>query len=354
MTPRLSQWRSSERFFEWQGHRMFFRDEGNGPAVLLLHGYPTGSFDWRAIWPLLGQHRRLIAPDFLGLGFSDKPRHHDYSLPSHARTIDALLAWLGVAKVHVVAHDLGVRVAQEMLAQRETERGLALFESLVLLNGAMCPQAYRPRPIQRLLATPLGAWLGPRIPRFAFDGSIRKLFGKQAQASPALLDEFWALVVHGGGRRVTHAVGAFWQPHLAMSERLVGALLRSQVPLRVINGSADPNSGSHMVNQWLTLAPLTDVIRLESVGHWPHIEVAQLTAAAIVEFWSSLRLAGLPGQAQGTRVEASQGEPQLMGAVSSLQSGGQSVARRVESERRTTGTCVHSVAALGEPKGGAG
>ena len=318
MTPRLSQWRSSERFFEWQGHRVFFRDEGSGPAVLLLHGYPTGSFDWHAVWPLLGQHHRLIAPDFLGLGFSDKPPHHDYSLPSHARTIDALLASLGVAQVHVVAHDLGLRVAQEMLAQRETERGLAQFESLVLLNGAMCPQAYRPRPIQRLLATPLGAFLGPRIPRFAFDDAIRELFGKQTQPSPALLDEFWALVVHGGGRRVTHAVGAFWQPHLAMHQRLIGALLRSQAPLRVINGSADPNSGSHMVNQWLTLAPRTDVVRFGGVGHWPHIEVAQLTAAAIVEFWSSLQRIGLRGQARATRVEAVQGETCSMGTVASL------------------------------------
>lgn len=295
MTPRLCQWLSSGTFFECNGHRVFFRDQGSGPAVLMLHGYPTGSFDWHVIWRQLGEDHRLIAPDFLGMGFSDKPRHHDYSLSGHARTIDALLTWLGVAQVHVVAHDLGVRVAQEMLAQRESHRGLAAFDSLVLLNGAMCPQAYRPRPIQRLLATPIGAWLGPRIPRFAFENAIRELFGKHTQPPPVLIDEFWALLEHGGGRRVTHAVGTFWRTNRSIQERLVGALLRSKVALRLINGSDDPNSGSHMVDQWLTLAPQTDVVRFDTVGHWPHIEVPQLTAAAIVEFWAAVRRNGLRG-----------------------------------------------------------
>ncbi len=288
MSPRLLAWRSRGQFFEAQDHRVFFRDDGAGPAVLLLHGYPTGSFDWHAIWPLLEPGHRLIAPDFLGLGFSDKPLQHPYTLSSHACAVDALLQARGVAAVHVVAHDLGVRVAQEMLARRETEPGLARVSSLVLLNGAMCPEAYRPRPVQRLLATRLGAWLGPRVPRVAFDAAMRALFGPQTPPPRPLLDEFWALVNHGRGRRVVHAVGGFWQPHLAMRDRLVAALLRSRAPLRVINGSRDPNSGGHMVDRWLALAPTTDLVRLGHVGHWPQIEAAEVTAASILEFWRSL------------------------------------------------------------------
>lgn len=309
MTPRLADWRSHGKVFDVQGQRVFFRDEGQGPAVLLLHGYPTGSFDWHAIWPLLLRQHRLIAPDFHGLGFSDKPQHHAYTLPNHARMIDALLAGLGVKRVHVVAHDLGVRVAQEMLAQRETERDLATFESLVLLNGALCPEAYRPRLIQRLLVTPLGAWLGPRIPRVAFDRAIRELFGKCTQPSSTLLSEFWALVEHGNGRQVVHRAGSFWQPHLAMRDRLVGALLRSQVPLRLINGCADPNSGGHMVDRWLSLAPSADVVRLEHIGHWPQIEAAQSTATSIVEFWRSLQHGAPPVHEPGACADAGQVEP---------------------------------------------
>ncbi|MBA4177716.1 MAG: alpha/beta hydrolase [Leptothrix sp. (in: Bacteria)] len=284
VSPRLKCWRQGGREFIWRGHRLFFKDEGSGPAVLLLHGYPTGSFDWHAQWPMLVPHFRLIAPDFLGLGFSDKPPQHDYTLSNHAEAVDDLLASLGLADVRVVAHDLGVRVAQEMLATREAQQASCAVKSLVLLNGAMCPEAYRPRMIQRLLASPMGAWLGPRIPRAAFDRALRELFGKQTPPPLDLLDDFWSLVELGEGRRVTHAVGRFWQPHLAMRDRLVGALLRSRVALRIINGAADPNSGRHMVARWLALAPHTDVVSLEGIGHWPQIEDARGTAGAILDF----------------------------------------------------------------------
>ena len=51
MSARLAAWAQARRDFEWQGHRLFVRDEGTGPAVVLLHGYPTGSYDWHAVWP---------------------------------------------------------------------------------------------------------------------------------------------------------------------------------------------------------------------------------------------------------------------------------------------------------------
>lgn len=286
MSPQLQSWQQGGSGFNWRGHRLFYRDEGSGPAVLLLHGYPTGSFDWHALWPMLLPHHRLIAPDFLGLGFSDKPLHHDYTLSSHAEAMDGLLASLGLPDVCVVAHDLGVRVAQEMLARRETQPASSRMRRVVLLNGAMCPEAYRPRTIQRLLASPLGALLGPRVPRAAFDRAMRELFGRQTPPNADLLDDFWSLVEFGEGRRVMHEVGRFWQPRLAMRDRLVGALLRSPAALRVINGSADPNSGQHMVTRWLDLAPHTDLVSLEGIGHWPHIEAPQTTARAIRDFLS--------------------------------------------------------------------
>ena len=285
LSPRLTQWQQEAHVFRTRGHHLFYKDQGRGGAVLLLHGYPTGSFDWHAVWPPLMADHRLIAPDFLGLGFSDKPLDFGYTLADHAEGVDGLLESLGVPEVRVIAHDLGVRVAQEMLARREASSGLTPIRSLVLLNGAMCPEAYRPRAIQRVLASPLGPWLGPRIPRAAFDRAIKGLFGAGTPPAQDLLDDFWTLVEHGDGRRVTHAVGRFWAPGPALRDRLVGALLRSPAPLRIINGSADPNSGEHMVRSWLRLAPHTDVIRFESIGHWPHIEHANATAAAILDFW---------------------------------------------------------------------
>ncbi len=293
----LADWRRQGRWVEVGGRRLFVRTGGSGAAVLLLHGYPTGSFDWFALWPLLVPDHHLVAPDLLGLGFSDKPVLDEYPLALHAALVDELLVALGLSSVHVVAHDLGVRVAQEMLARRaEPGPRRPRIDSLVLLNGAMCPEAYRPRFIQRLLATPLGDWIGPRLPRSAFDRAIASLFGPGQAPEPGLLDAFWALVNEGDGLRVAHRVGRFWLPRQAQRDRLVGALLAAQVPLRVVNGSADPNSGRHMADRLLELAPGIAVERLDGVGHWPQIEVPERVAAAVqATVRSPTRAATLPG-----------------------------------------------------------
>lgn len=319
MSPRLAQWQQRGRSFRWRGHRMFFIEEGSGPAVLLLHGYPTGSFDWHAIWPMLVPHYRVIAPDFLGLGFSDKPLQHEYTLSSHAESVDGLLASLGLSAVHAVAHDLGVRVAQEMLARSETQQTAIRLKSLVLLNGAMCPEAYRPRPIQRLLASPIGPWLGPRIPRAAFDRAMRELFGPHTPPATELLDDFWSLIELGEGRRITHAVGRFWIPRLAMRDRVVGALQRSRVPIRVINGTADPNSGRHMVDRWLDLSPRTDVVRQHDIGHWPQIEDVQRTGRAILEFLTTQATQSSNQDASSASTPSCQSQAARSCSVTSLQ-----------------------------------
>jgi pimeloyl-ACP methyl ester carboxylesterase len=273
LSHRLQAWQQGGKWMDWRGKRVFYRKEGKGPALLLVHGYPVGSFDWHAIWQGLLPHFTLIAPDMLGHGFSDKPLDGDYSLLAHAQMHDALLSHLGITACQVIACDLGVSVAQEMLAQRQQQTSLPQIDGLILLNGGVCPEAYEPRLIQRLMLTRFGPWLGPRVPKSMFASTISTMYRGDSQGPPeALIDDFWALFCYGQGQAVAHRVGAFWNERKALSERLLGALLRSKIPLRMINGSADPNSGEHMVKAFLQHAPDANVTRLPGIGHWPQIQ----------------------------------------------------------------------------------
>lgn len=287
MNAALPHWRAEGRHLDHHGHRIFYRVEGQGPALLLIHGYPVGSYDWHAVWAALRPHFTLIAPDMLGHGFSDKPLSGDYRLAAHADMHEALLAHLGIDACHVMAFDLGVSVAQEMLARREVDARLPPITSLILLNGGVCPDAYTPRLIQRLLASPWGPWIGPRVPEGLFARTISGLYtgidGTGAAPPPQLLADFWALMCHGQGRQVTHRVGAFWRERLALRERLLGALLRSQARLRLINGAADPNSGAHMVAAFLQHRPHADVVSLAGIGHWPQIQAPERVAQGVLE-----------------------------------------------------------------------
>ena len=286
MSPRVRNWQAGGSFITIGAHRYFVRRGGAGPVLLLLHGYPVGSYDWHAIWPHLQAHFTLIAPDMLGHGFSDKPSNGDYSVEAHAALHDALLEQLGVEECHIVAFDLGVSVAQEMLARRleQPQRGWPRIKSLVLLNGGLCPEAYQPRLIQRLLVSPMGGWRAARINQRMFGKPITHMFGDSPPPSKELLEDFWAFLNLGNGRQVAHRVGAFWKSRIAHSERLVGALLHGGVRLRLINGAADPNSGAHMVRAFLKHQPHADVVSLKALGHWPHIQDPLTVALHIVQF----------------------------------------------------------------------
>ena len=119
MDPQLEDWRSRGELFDYLGFEIFFRREGSGPTLLLVHGYPFSSFDWKEIWASLTERFTVIAPDMLGMGFSAKPREYEYSVHDHADMHEALLAHLGVSECHVLAHDIGDSVAQELLARHE-------------------------------------------------------------------------------------------------------------------------------------------------------------------------------------------------------------------------------------------
>lgn len=273
LTPAVREWHRQGKLVRWGAFDVFLRVSGRGPALMLIHGYPTGSYDWHQLWPQLDRHYQVIAVDMLGLGLSSKPQRQAYSLARHADLHEWVLATLGVKRVSLLAHDLGVSVAQEMLARRTVNRSLPFIASVAVLNGGLFPEAYRPRPIQHLLASPLGAVIGPLLTRSAFDRSIRSLFSPLYPPSPELLDDFWSLVVHARGLRVAHRVGRFWKERLAVRDRLVEPVLRKLCPLLMINGSSDPNSGAHMAERYRALVPDADIVALDGVGHWPQLDV---------------------------------------------------------------------------------
>lgn len=281
MLEPLAEWHASGSSFEFAGHGIFYRQAGTGAAVLLIHGYPTGSYDWHRVWDALAVEFHLIAPDMLGLGFSGKPRAHPYGVFDHADMHQALLARLGVSRVHLVAHDLGVSVAQELLARHLEGHWPVEIASVTFLNGGLFAECYRPRLIQRILNSPLGAFVGPRIPRSAFDRTLRELFGPQTPPSPEDLEAMWQLVNVNDGRRVTHLVGRFVLDRVAYRDRLVQALLSGRIPLRLINGARDPNSGAHMAKRYRELVPHPDIIDLPEIGHWPQLEAPEVVVAGV-------------------------------------------------------------------------
>src|SRR3954466_6795415 len=109
-----------------------YREQGEGPAVLLLHGWPTSSYLWRKIMPPIAQANRVIALDLPGFGGSDKPPEVRYDFGFFEGALDGFLAALGVDEVAIAVHDLGGPIGVHWaLSRRERVTKLALLNTLV-------------------------------------------------------------------------------------------------------------------------------------------------------------------------------------------------------------------------------
>jgi haloalkane dehalogenase len=114
------------------GLTIAYRELGEGPAVVLLHGWPTSSFLWRNVMPAIAQANRVIAPDLPGFGASDKPPGVRYDFALFERALDGLLAELDVDGVGLAVHDLGGPIGVHWaLEHPERVTGLALLNTLV-------------------------------------------------------------------------------------------------------------------------------------------------------------------------------------------------------------------------------
>jgi pimeloyl-ACP methyl ester carboxylesterase len=279
MGPDLEQWRESGRFVAFEPHRIFCVDSApndhSRPALILVHGFPTASWDFAKIWPALSARFRVVAADLLGFGFSSKPRDDAYSIMEQADVIQCVVRAHGIGRHHILAHDYGDSVAQELLA-RDNASASRSIDSVCFLNGGLFPETHRPRMIQRLLASPLGPLVSRLINRRAFDRSMTALFGPGHPPAASELDAFWTLATHADGHRLAHELIHYMAERIRHRQRWVDALCDAHCPLALINGSADPISGAHMVARYRDVVGKGYIAELPGIGHYPQVEAPDL------------------------------------------------------------------------------
>jgi pimeloyl-ACP methyl ester carboxylesterase len=115
---------------ETSGGALAYHDEGSGPAVVLLHGYPLTSYIWRGLIPALASRHRVIAPDLLGLGASEKPASAALDIRAQAGYVGELLSQLGIDRVALIGHSTGGGIAQLLVDAREDVEALVLIDTI--------------------------------------------------------------------------------------------------------------------------------------------------------------------------------------------------------------------------------
>lgn len=275
-------WQQRGHTCQLAGMEIFYRDTGPRlpKAVVFLHGFPSSSYDWHRVLPLLDNPgQRVITFDFPGYGLSAKPAGYSYSLMEQADIVQMLLASLGVREARLVAHDMGASVLCELMARRE--RGLLAFEtlSLVVMNSSIHIDMAHLTPSQKVLLTPAGPLFAQVSSRTIFRLQLQKILGKELPDEE--LDAMWALMVYGDGKHRLAKIINYIRERVRFRERWIEPLTRLDIPTTVLWGKEDPVAVAAIAETVAGEIPGAELIWLEGVGHYPQLEVPEQVAAIL-------------------------------------------------------------------------
>jgi haloalkane dehalogenase len=277
-------------FLEVPGGRMHYLDEGAGEPVLMLHGNPTWSFYYRNLVPRLSDRRRVVVPDHIGCGLSDKPGDdaYPYTLGRRVDDVEALLAHLGIeGKVSLVLHDWGGMIGMAWAARHPERVG-----RVALMNtAAFRLPAAKGLPWQ--LWVTRRTWVGALLTRGlnAFCRGAASACVTRGPMSPEVRAGYlapydsWAnrIAVLRFVQRIPLHPG---DPEFGTIEEVEAALEGSlaEVPMLVCWGMKDFVFDHHFLGEWERRCPRATVHRYPESGHYLLEDEPEAVPARIREF----------------------------------------------------------------------
>jgi haloalkane dehalogenase len=264
------------------GERLSVTDTGTGPTVLLAHGTPTWSYEWRHHLARLERTRRCIAPDHLGFGLSPRPRGADYRPEAHARRWAAMIDRLGIARYALVAHDFGGPIALAA-ALEHPER----VERIVLYNTFAWPFASggpRERRMAGMAGSAFFRWMYRRL-NLSFVIS-RSAWGDRRTMTAATWRPYLAVFPDADSRgevlwalaRSMNGSAAFFAGLWARRDRL------REVPIHLVWGMRDSAFPPSALARFREAWPHASVDEVADAGHWPHEEQPKRCVDSVAAF----------------------------------------------------------------------
>ena len=277
-----NEWKSKGKFITVNNNQIFVidshdtsykEDYDTQKSMVVLHGYPTSSFDYYKVLPELSKTYRIILHDHLGFGFSDKPKDVNYSLVKQADIALELWRQLGLKKIYLFAHDYGTSVATEILARHNANELTIEIEQLILSNGSIHIELSQLRTIQKLLKN---KFIGKYIALFTtfpiFKKNMKNIYFDTSKVTTNELKEMWKLIELNGGRKIIHKLTHYINERYIHWDRWVGALKETQIPTKIIWAKNDPIAVPAIAELLGEEIPNNTLYWLENTGHFLMLE----------------------------------------------------------------------------------
>jgi haloalkane dehalogenase len=261
--------------------RMHYIDEGEGDVILMVHGTPTWSFLYRHLISGLQDNYRVVAPDHLGFGLSDKPSDYSYRPADQAQNLHAFIDALDLKDITLVVHDFGGPIGLSYaVSQPQNVRRLLLFNTWMWsLND------YRDKAILgRIFGSPLGRWLYKRF-GFSVNVILPGAYGDRSTLTPDIHNQYRHPLNDGNAR---HATWVYARELLDSSDWYDSLWARREVladkPVLLLWGMKDPAFGPKYLERWRELFNDAQTHEFPDTGHFVQEEQGETLLPIISEF----------------------------------------------------------------------
>lgn len=279
----INDWKQLGTYFTVDNHQLFVIDnfsnvissgvEKSLPVMIILHGYPTSSYDYYKVLPELAKHYRVIVHDHLGFGFSDKPLDYSYSLLKQADFALQLWKQLGLKKATLFAHDYGTSVATEIIARHNAGKLDIEIEKMILCNGSIHIELSQLRTIQKLLKHKFWGKYVAKLTNYPiFRKNMRNIYFDKSKITDEELREMWNLLELNGGRKVIHKLTQYITERYEYWDRWVGGLKETQIPTKIVWAKNDPIAVPEIAELLAKEIPNNELIWMENTGHFLMLE----------------------------------------------------------------------------------
>ncbi|HEY7946674.1 MAG TPA: alpha/beta hydrolase [Acidimicrobiales bacterium] len=284
----VADWESRGDYQTLLGHEIFTMDvaargtERHEP-LLVIHGFPTSSFDFRHVLEALAADRRVLLLDLLGFGLSAKP-DIAYTMNLQADLVQAFAVAADLSRVALLSHDMGDTVGGELLARQAEGAWPVEITRRVLTNGSIYIEMAHLSDGQLFLLSLPDEQLPDTI---AADGAtvtagLAATLSPHATVPEAELAAAWELISHHGGHRLLPRTIRYIEERRRHQPRYTGAIETHPSPLAIVWGADDPIAVVAMTDRLVKARPDASLVVLDRVGHFPMLESPRAFADAVL------------------------------------------------------------------------
>ncbi|WP_334057929.1 alpha/beta hydrolase [Polaribacter sp. P097] len=281
-------WKKLGKYVTIDDKRIFVIDTGDHPDTLvILHGYPTSSYDYFRVIPELSHYYRIVVHDHLGFGFSDKPDSLTYSLIDQADVALELWRKLGLKKVSILAHDYGTSIAKEILARRNHNLIPLKIDKMYLCSSSMRLEHLHLKNIGVLLRDrKIGKYIS-RLTNFGYR-KIRRRFKKDNinyQISKNYdIKDMWNQMDSSEGQKEIHFVSNFINERYTFFHRWTNALRETTVPVKIFWSKTDSLAIKEIAIVLATEEENEKLAWVENVKHYSILETPNSWIKLVFEY----------------------------------------------------------------------